>query len=64
MRPAPRAVNRRVAPYRRAGESLKGPRPRLADEIRAGLDIWAICLERQHSSILNSTALADGSGLI
>jgi hypothetical protein len=34
----------------------------LADEVRAGLDVRAICLECQHSSVLSSTALAQRLG--
>jgi hypothetical protein len=33
-------------------KSPPGPAATLADEIRAGLDIRAICLECQHSSVL------------
>jgi hypothetical protein len=35
-----------------------GPPATLGDDIRAGLDIRAVCLECQHSSVLSSAALA------
>src|SRR5690242_14188004 len=43
-------------------KSHEGPAATLADEIRAGLDIRAICLECQHTSVLSSTALAQRLG--
>jgi len=39
-------------------KSREGPPATLADEIRAGLDIRAICLECQHTSVLSSRELA------
>jgi hypothetical protein len=43
-------------------KSPEGPLATLADEIRAGLDIRAICLDCQHTSILTSAALAQRLG--
>ena len=40
----------------------EGPVATLADEIRAGLDIRAICLECQHTSVLSSRELAKRLG--
>jgi len=39
-------------------KSPDAPPATLADEIRAGFDITAICLERSHASVLSSRALA------
>jgi hypothetical protein len=41
-------------------KSPDGPAATLADEIRAGLDIRAICLECQHTSVLSTRELANG----
>ena len=43
-------------------KSPGGPAATLADEIRAGLDIRAVCLECQHSSVLSSRELAKRLG--
>jgi hypothetical protein len=43
-------------------KSPEGPAATLADEIRASLDIRAICLECQHSSVLSSRELAKRLG--
>jgi hypothetical protein len=40
----------------------EGPVATLGDEIRAGLDIRAICLECQHTSVLSSHELAKRLG--
>ena len=45
-------------------KSPEGPAATLADEIRAGLHIRAICLECQHTSALSSEELAHRLGLI
>lgn len=43
-------------------KSSEGSPATLADEIRAGLDIRAICLECQHSLVLSSAELAKRLG--
>jgi hypothetical protein len=43
-------------------KSSEGPVATLGDEIRAGLDIRAICLECQHTSVLSSRELAKRLG--
>jgi hypothetical protein len=43
-------------------KSSEGPTATLPDEIRAGLDIRAICLECQHTSVLSSRELAKRLG--
>jgi len=46
-------------------KSPEGPTATLADEIRVGLDIRAVCLEYGHSSVLSARELATrlGEGL-
>ena len=49
-------------PCLRMAKSSEGPAATLADEIRAGLDIRAICFECGHSSVLSVRELAKRLG--